>query len=127
MASASNFPQRIKTAARRIAHCPAVVNPLRFDHTGIRSNFIVETKGMPRDDVYMLLSAAMDLNVTQIVDGTKGIHAILPKAIFQSKAGRACLLGFCCRSVASTSGFARSLSATSANGMVRPSSCRSRA
>ena len=46
-------------------------------------NFIVETKGMPRDDVLMLLSAAMDLQVTQIVDGTKGIHAMVPKAIFQ--------------------------------------------
>src|SRR5712675_2272964 len=46
-------------------------------------NFIVETKGMRRDDVLMLLSAAMDLQVTQIVDGTKGIHAMMPKAIFQ--------------------------------------------
>jgi acetamidase/formamidase len=46
-------------------------------------NFIVATKNLPRDDVYMLLSAAMDLHVTQIVDGTKGIHAMLPKAIFQ--------------------------------------------
>ena len=42
-------------------------------------NFIVETKGLPRDDVLMLLSAAMDLNVTQIVDVTKGIHATMPK------------------------------------------------
>jgi len=46
-------------------------------------NFIVETKGMPRDDVYMLLSIAMDLHVTQIVDGTKGVHAMMPKAVFQ--------------------------------------------
>ena len=46
-------------------------------------NFLVETKGLPRDDVFMLLSAAMDLHVTQIVDGTKGIHAMVPKAIFQ--------------------------------------------
>jgi acetamidase/formamidase len=46
-------------------------------------NFIVETKHMPRDDVLMLLSAAMDLHVTEIVDGTKGIHATLPKAIFR--------------------------------------------
>src|SRR5581483_10124869 len=28
----------------------------------------------------MLMSAAMDLHVTQIVDGTKGVHAMLPKA-----------------------------------------------
>src|SRR5712672_4023643 len=46
-------------------------------------NFIVETKGLPRDDVYMLLSAAMDLQVTQNVDITKGIHAMMPKAVFQ--------------------------------------------
>jgi len=46
-------------------------------------NFIVETKRLPRDDVLMLLSAAMDLHVTQIVDVTKGIHATVPKAIFQ--------------------------------------------
>ena len=32
----------------------------------------------------MLLSAAMDLHVTQIVDGTKGVHALLPKAIFRN-------------------------------------------
>ena len=38
---------------------------------------------MRRDDVLMLLSAAMDLQVTQIVDGTKGIHAMVPKAIFR--------------------------------------------
>jgi len=44
---------------------------------------VVETKGLPRDDAYMLLSAAMDLHVTEIVDITKGVHAMLPKAIFQ--------------------------------------------
>ncbi len=46
-------------------------------------NFIVETKGLSRDDAYMLMSATMDLVVTQAVDGVKGIHALLPKAIFQ--------------------------------------------
>jgi acetamidase/formamidase len=46
-------------------------------------NFVVETKGLPRDDAYMLLSAAMDLHITENVDITKGVHALLPKAIFQ--------------------------------------------
>jgi acetamidase/formamidase len=45
-------------------------------------DFLVATKGMSRDDAYMLASAAMDLVVTQVVDGTKGIHAMVPKAIF---------------------------------------------
>jgi acetamidase/formamidase len=30
-----------------------------------------------------LMSASMDLVVTQAVDGSKGIHALLPKSIFQ--------------------------------------------
>ena len=47
-------------------------------------NFIVETKGVPRDDALMLLSAAMDLRVTQIVDGTKGVHALMPKSVFHN-------------------------------------------
>jgi acetamidase/formamidase len=46
-------------------------------------NFIVETKGLSREDAYLLMSATMDLVVTQAVDGVKGIHALLPKSIFQ--------------------------------------------
>jgi len=44
-------------------------------------NLIVETKGLSRDDALMLLSAAMDPRGTQIVDGTKGAHALLPQAV----------------------------------------------
>lgn len=46
-------------------------------------DFLVETKGLSREDAYFLASAAMNLIVTQVVDGTKGIHAMIPKAIFQ--------------------------------------------
>jgi acetamidase/formamidase len=45
-------------------------------------DFVVATKGLKRDEAYLLLSGAMDLIVTQVVDGTKGIHAMLPKSIF---------------------------------------------
>jgi acetamidase/formamidase len=45
-------------------------------------DFVVETKGLGREEAYLLLSAAMDIVVTQAVDGTKGVHAVLPKAIF---------------------------------------------
>ena len=30
----------------------------------------------------MLCSLAVDLRVTEVVDGTKGIHAMLPKKLF---------------------------------------------
>jgi acetamidase/formamidase len=46
-------------------------------------DFIVENKKLSREDAYMLASAAMDLIVTQVVDGTKGIHAMMPKEIFK--------------------------------------------
>jgi acetamidase/formamidase len=45
--------------------------------------FISQTKGLTPDDAYALSSLAVDLRVTQIVDGNKGIHAMIPKAIFR--------------------------------------------
>jgi acetamidase/formamidase len=46
-------------------------------------DFLVEEKGIPRDDAYVLCSIGVDLHVTQLVDGTKGIHAMIPKSIFK--------------------------------------------
>jgi acetamidase/formamidase len=46
-------------------------------------DFVVATKGLSRDDAYMLLSAAMDLHISENVDITKGVHAMLAKSIFQ--------------------------------------------
>lgn len=45
-------------------------------------DFLVTEKGMSRDEAYILCSLAVDLRVTQVVDGTKGIHAMLAKSIF---------------------------------------------
>jgi acetamidase/formamidase len=45
-------------------------------------DYLTTERGLSRDDAYMLTSAAADLHVTQVVDGTKGVHAMLPKAIF---------------------------------------------
>jgi acetamidase/formamidase len=45
-------------------------------------DYLVTARGLSRDDAYMLTSAAADLHVTQVVDGVKGVHAMLPKAIF---------------------------------------------
>jgi len=46
-------------------------------------DFLVEAKGLSREDAYLLASGVMDLIVTQVVDITKGIHAMIPKAVFQ--------------------------------------------
>lgn len=45
--------------------------------------FISQTKGLTPADAYSLSSLAVDLRVTQIVDGNKGIHAMIPKAVFR--------------------------------------------
>jgi acetamidase/formamidase len=45
-------------------------------------DFLVDERGMKRDDAYMLCSMAADFHVTQSVNLTKGVHATLPKAIF---------------------------------------------
>jgi len=45
-------------------------------------DFLVTEKHLSRDDAYMLASVSADLHITQLVDGNKGVHMMLPKAIF---------------------------------------------
>jgi acetamidase/formamidase len=45
-------------------------------------DLLVQEKHMTRDDAYMLASVAADLHITQVVDGNKGVHMILSKAVF---------------------------------------------
>jgi acetamidase/formamidase len=45
-------------------------------------DFLVAQKHLSRDDAYMLSSVAADLAITELVDGNKGVHAMIPKAIF---------------------------------------------
>jgi acetamidase/formamidase len=46
-------------------------------------DFLVNEKHLSRDDAYALTSVAVDLDITQLVDGKVGVHAICPKAIFK--------------------------------------------
>jgi len=46
-------------------------------------DFLVAEKGMSRDEAYALSSLAADLHVTQLVDQTKGVHAMIAKSIFR--------------------------------------------
>ena len=54
-------------------------------HKAVREmvDFLVSAKHMTRDDAYMLVSVAGDLDVTEVVDRNKGLHVMLPKAIFK--------------------------------------------
>lgn len=47
--------------------------------------FLGERHGLDPADAYALASVAIDFEVTQNVDGVKGIHAMIPKAIFKTK------------------------------------------
>ena len=45
--------------------------------------FLTTEKHLTREDAYMLASVAVDFEITQLVDGNKGVHAMIPKAIFK--------------------------------------------
>jgi acetamidase/formamidase len=45
-------------------------------------DFLVNEKKLSRADAYALSSVAVDFDITQLVDGTKGVHAMIPKSIF---------------------------------------------
>lgn len=54
-------------------------------HKAVREmvDFLATEKHMSRDDAYMLVSVAGDLDATEVVDRNKGMHMLLPKAIFK--------------------------------------------
>jgi acetamidase/formamidase len=56
-------------------------------HIAVREmiNYLVEEKKLSKAEAYMLTSVAVDVNITQLVDGNVGVHAMLPKAIFTKK------------------------------------------
>lgn len=52
-------------------------------------DYLMSERHLSRDDAYMLVSVAGDVDVTQLVDGNKGVHVMLPKAIFSSSGATA--------------------------------------
>jgi acetamidase/formamidase len=46
-------------------------------------DFLVSEKHLSRDEAYMLTSVAVDVDITQLVDGNVGVHAMCPKNIFK--------------------------------------------
>jgi acetamidase/formamidase len=51
-------------------------------------DFLVTEKKLSREEAYMLASVAADFSITQLVDGTKGVHGTIPKAVFQPGASK---------------------------------------
>jgi acetamidase/formamidase len=51
-------------------------------------DYLVTEKNLSRDDAYMLASVAVDMEITQLVDGNVGAHAMLPKKLFTAKASK---------------------------------------
>lgn len=49
--------------------------------------FLMTAQGLSEDEAISLLSVAVDFGVTQVVDGNWGVHAIVPKRLFGSRAG----------------------------------------
>jgi len=47
------------------------------------------SRGLSKDDAYMLVSVACDVDITQLVDGNVGVHVMIPKSIFTKETATA--------------------------------------
>jgi acetamidase/formamidase len=47
-------------------------------------DFLVTEKKLSREDAYVLSSVGVDFVITQAVDGTLGVHGLIPKSLFTS-------------------------------------------
>jgi acetamidase/formamidase len=50
-------------------------------------DFLMTTQGLSHDDAYMLTSVACDVDITELVDGTVGVHVMIPKRILRRRVG----------------------------------------
>jgi acetamidase/formamidase len=48
-------------------------------------DFLMTEKKMSHDDAYVLASVGVDFVITQCVDGTLGVHSLIPKSLFKSR------------------------------------------
>jgi len=48
-------------------------------------DFLASTKKMDQHQAYQLISLAGDVAITQLVDGTMGVHVKMPKSIFTAQ------------------------------------------
>ncbi|MDE3150610.1 MAG: acetamidase/formamidase family protein [Gemmatimonadota bacterium] len=90
---------RFQLIVRKDMHLdwPRAETPTHYITMGIDSNLVVATKnairqaidflvtqkGLSRDDAYMLVSTSSDVDITELVDGTLGVHVMIPKDIFK--------------------------------------------
>jgi acetamidase/formamidase len=90
---------RLKLIVRKDLHLtmPRAETPTHWIAMGIDSNlviatkqavrqaidFLMTTKGLSRDDAYMLTSIGCDVDITELVDGTVGVHVMIPKQLFR--------------------------------------------
>ena len=47
--------------------------------------FLMERAKLSQTEAYQLTSLAVDLRITQLVDGNVGVHAMIPKALLRSR------------------------------------------
>jgi acetamidase/formamidase len=92
---------RFQIIVRKDLHLdwPRAETPTHYITMGIDSNlvtatknairqaidFLVTQKGLSRDDAYMLVSVSSDVDITELVDGTLGVHVMIPKDIFEQR------------------------------------------
>ncbi|BDC51817.1 amidase [Bryobacterales bacterium F-183] len=61
---------------------PDINRAIRLAATETIDFLMRHVPGMTRENAYMLMSVGIDLRITQLVDGTKGAHAMIPKSLF---------------------------------------------
>ena len=55
----------------------------QFAPDGQTIAFLSDRFDLPRGEAYRLISLAIDLRITQLVDRKVGVHAMIPKELFR--------------------------------------------
>jgi acetamidase/formamidase len=80
--SFANYLQELGPTAQQTIYEKSSVDLALKDAFRKMRAFLMTTKGLTEDEAIALISIAVDFEVTQVVDGNWGVHAIIKKSLF---------------------------------------------
>lgn len=72
----------LETATHWVVHAFAPTLDEACRLAGLEALDFLASRGLARGDAYTLLSLACDFGITQVVDGDRGVHVLIPKDLF---------------------------------------------
>ncbi len=83
--SYANYLKELGKDAQSVVYSKSSIDLAMRDAFRKMRHFLMTTKGLSEDEAISLMSVAADFGITQVVDGTWGVHGVIEKRVFSGE------------------------------------------